>query len=80
MDGDNRITTVNVKTDSKGNVSYSTQVPDPRPHGLQLPLDIYSKFSYDGSDMYAASDGVCTVKVVSSLPRPECLEEVIETK
>jgi hypothetical protein len=64
MDGDNRITTVSLKTDSAGNVSYSTQVPDPRPHGIQLPVNIHGKFSYDGSDTYVASEGVYTIQVV----------------
>ena len=65
MDGDNRITTVSLKTDSAGNVSYSTQVPDPRPYGILLPVNIHNKFSYDGCDTYAASDGVCIIQVVS---------------
>jgi hypothetical protein len=64
MDGDNRITTVSVKTDSNGNVSYSMQVPDPRPYGIQLPVNIHSKFLYDGSDTYLANEGVCTIQVV----------------
>jgi hypothetical protein len=65
MDGDNRITTVSAKTDSTGAVSYSTQVSDPRPYGIQLPVNIHFTFSYDGSGTYLASEGVCTIQIAS---------------
>jgi len=65
LDGKNWVTIDNKKTDNNGSIRYTITVPDPQSCGQKLPVVLGYKFSYDGSDTYAASDGVCTIKVVS---------------
>ena len=65
LDGKNWVTIDNKNTDSNGSIRYTITVPDPQSYGQKLPVVLGYKFSYDGSDTYLASEGVCTIKVVS---------------
>jgi len=65
LDGKNWVTIDNKNTDGNGSIRYTITVPDPQSYGQKLPVVLGYKFSYDGNDTYLASEGVCTIKVVS---------------
>jgi hypothetical protein len=64
LDGSNWITVASVTTDSKGIVSQTGTIPDPRPLGYQLPLTVYGRVIYAGDETYAATAGTYSVTVL----------------